>query len=249
MRESRHGRSLLLEPVYTTTERSGRRMRNLELSPSLTAEITDIVFGPLQERAPSPCDVLVIFGGSHPGPWETAARACHGGLANAIVAAGGTNQEAHRRLHGHTARRQSPRSSGPNWSVLACPRTESSPKRAPPTALRVSCSPRRQSTSPAFRPCWQSARAAPWAGSAGPCAGTCRGRWKWCPVHSMPACGVTPRSSPGTTGRSSNTFVPLRLEKCGRSISYGYTGEIEPLDHVSLELQHLLPSEGHQECA
>ncbi|MCU0522256.1 MAG: YdcF family protein [Anaerolineae bacterium] len=42
---------------------------------------------------PSPplrlCDVIFVFGGSHPGLWQTAAKAYHAGLGKAIIATGG----------------------------------------------------------------------------------------------------------------------------------------------------------------
>lgn len=60
----------------------------LDLAPDLIQEITAIVFDypspPLQ-----PCDIIFVFGGSHPGLWETAAQAYHAGLGKVIIATGG----------------------------------------------------------------------------------------------------------------------------------------------------------------
>ena len=66
----------------------------LDLSAELIHEITAIVFDytaqPIQ-----PCDIIFIFGGSHPGLWETAARAYHNGLGKAIIATGGSKPGVH----------------------------------------------------------------------------------------------------------------------------------------------------------
>jgi uncharacterized SAM-binding protein YcdF (DUF218 family) len=66
------------------------------ISQQLKTEITDIVFGAETELARSPCDVMFIFGGSHPGIWQTAAAAYHRGIGETIVAAGGINREPER---------------------------------------------------------------------------------------------------------------------------------------------------------
>jgi uncharacterized SAM-binding protein YcdF (DUF218 family) len=58
------------------------------LTPGLIGEITEIVFGPVM-ASPEPCDIIFIFGGSHPGLWEKTAEAYHAGLGKAILATGG----------------------------------------------------------------------------------------------------------------------------------------------------------------
>jgi uncharacterized SAM-binding protein YcdF (DUF218 family) len=58
------------------------------LSKNVIDEITEIVFGiPIEN--PKPCDVIFIFGGSHPGLWQKVAEACFAGLGKAIVVTGG----------------------------------------------------------------------------------------------------------------------------------------------------------------
>jgi uncharacterized SAM-binding protein YcdF (DUF218 family) len=61
---------------------------SLDLTNDLVNETTAIVFDypsqPLQ-----PCDIIFVFGGSHPGLWRTAAEAFHKGLGKAIIATGG----------------------------------------------------------------------------------------------------------------------------------------------------------------
>ncbi len=60
------------------------------LPPNLLAyadALTSAVF--LDEIAPSPCDVLFVFGGTHPGHWQTALRAYRSGYAERIVVTGG----------------------------------------------------------------------------------------------------------------------------------------------------------------
>jgi uncharacterized SAM-binding protein YcdF (DUF218 family) len=57
------------------------------LSPSLIEEITNIIFG--EPGAPRPCDVIFIFGGSHPGLWENGSEAYFKGLGKDIIATGG----------------------------------------------------------------------------------------------------------------------------------------------------------------
>ncbi len=61
-------------------------------SPEMEKEITRINFGDPQET--KPCDVIFIFGGSHPGLWETGASAFHSGLGKDIVATGGRKDDA-----------------------------------------------------------------------------------------------------------------------------------------------------------
>lgn len=64
-----------------------------DLTPGLIQEITAIVFDypspPLR-----PCDIIFVFGGSHPGLWQTAANAYHAGLGRIVVATGGHNRGA-----------------------------------------------------------------------------------------------------------------------------------------------------------
>lgn len=59
------------------------------LPPALVDEITNIVFGPPLVDLPQPCDVIFVFGGSHPGLWEKTAEAFHNGLGREIVVTGG----------------------------------------------------------------------------------------------------------------------------------------------------------------
>lgn len=60
----------------------------LGLTPDLVQEMTAMVFDypapPLQS-----CDAIFVFGGSHPGLWQTAAKAYHAGLGETIIATGG----------------------------------------------------------------------------------------------------------------------------------------------------------------
>ena len=60
----------------------------LDLTPDLIREMTTIVFDypspPLQAR-----DAIFVFGGSHPGLWQTAAQAYHAGLGKTLIATGG----------------------------------------------------------------------------------------------------------------------------------------------------------------
>jgi hypothetical protein len=58
------------------------------LPPEVIDEITSIVFGELTPAVHA-CDLIFIFGGSHPGLWETAARAYFDGLGLKIVVTGG----------------------------------------------------------------------------------------------------------------------------------------------------------------
>ena len=57
------------------------------LSAAVIDEITEIVFG--SPEPPQPCDLIFIFGGSHPGLWIAGAEAYHAGLGPTIVATGG----------------------------------------------------------------------------------------------------------------------------------------------------------------
>lgn len=69
----------------------------------MVEEITEIVFGKL--CAPEPCDLIFIFGGSHPGLWLTGAEAYHAGLGRTILATGGHKATAirhHSWTHGTT---------------------------------------------------------------------------------------------------------------------------------------------------
>jgi hypothetical protein len=58
------------------------------LTPEIIAELTTIVFGPAGVPV-APCDVIFVFGGSHPGLWETAAEAYWQGLGNPVIVTGG----------------------------------------------------------------------------------------------------------------------------------------------------------------
>jgi uncharacterized SAM-binding protein YcdF (DUF218 family) len=62
---------------------------SLELTPALVEEITHIVFGAPAIDPPPPCDVIFVFGGSHPGLWEKTAEAFHQGLGREVVVTGG----------------------------------------------------------------------------------------------------------------------------------------------------------------
>ncbi len=62
--------------------------KSLELSTDLILEITAIVFEHPSQLV-KPCDIVFVFGGSHPGLWETAAKAYHEGLGKAIIVTGG----------------------------------------------------------------------------------------------------------------------------------------------------------------
>ena len=57
------------------------------LSSALIAEITQIIFG--EPQSIQPCDLIFIFGGSHPGLWENGAQAYNQGLGQDIVVTGG----------------------------------------------------------------------------------------------------------------------------------------------------------------
>jgi len=63
------------------------------LSPALIEAITQIVFG--VTTTISPCDVIFIFGGSHPGLWEKGAEAYFKDLGRDIIATGGYNLKAY----------------------------------------------------------------------------------------------------------------------------------------------------------
>lgn len=62
------------------------------LSPYLLAEITRIIFGDPVEV--EPCDIIFIFGGSHPGLWEKASEAYFKGLGSDIIVTGGYKPDA-----------------------------------------------------------------------------------------------------------------------------------------------------------
>ena len=62
------------------------------LSPALIEKITSILFG--APIAPKPCDLIFIFGGSHPGLWENGAKAYFDGLGKDIIATGGYKSTA-----------------------------------------------------------------------------------------------------------------------------------------------------------
>jgi hypothetical protein len=61
----------------------------LKIPAHILNEITEIVFGSPVTLPPPPCDVIFVFGGSHPGLWQTAAQAYHQGLGKVILATGG----------------------------------------------------------------------------------------------------------------------------------------------------------------
>jgi uncharacterized SAM-binding protein YcdF (DUF218 family) len=61
---------------------------SFDLTPDLIQEITDVVFG-IPNQSIQPCDIIFVFGGSHPGLWQTAAQAYHDGLGKAIIVTGG----------------------------------------------------------------------------------------------------------------------------------------------------------------
>jgi uncharacterized SAM-binding protein YcdF (DUF218 family) len=64
--------------------------------PSLTAEqidaLTRIIF--LEPVDPAPCDCIYIFGGTHPGAWETGAQAYHAGLGKLVLVTGGVTMHS-----------------------------------------------------------------------------------------------------------------------------------------------------------
>jgi uncharacterized SAM-binding protein YcdF (DUF218 family) len=60
----------------------------LSLSPGLIREITNIVFG-IPNQPIQPCDLIFVFGGSHPGLWQVAAQAYQNGLGKIILITGG----------------------------------------------------------------------------------------------------------------------------------------------------------------
>ena len=57
------------------------------LSPPLIEEIAGIIFG--EPVSAKPCDIIFIFGGSHPGLWEKGAEAYFNGLGRDIIVTGG----------------------------------------------------------------------------------------------------------------------------------------------------------------
>jgi hypothetical protein len=62
------------------------------LSAAVIDEITEIVFG--SSEPAQRCDLIFIFGGSHPGLWESGAQAYHAGLGPRILATGGYKSTA-----------------------------------------------------------------------------------------------------------------------------------------------------------
>jgi hypothetical protein len=62
------------------------------LSDALTDEITTIVFG--MPVAPERCDLIFVFGGSHPGLWTTGAEAYHAQLGPHVLVTGGYKESA-----------------------------------------------------------------------------------------------------------------------------------------------------------
>jgi uncharacterized SAM-binding protein YcdF (DUF218 family) len=70
-------------------------MKAGDLTAELIAEITEIVFGP-PPGDPQPCEVIFVFGGSHPGLWERTAEAYHQGLGREVVVTGGHKPGAQR---------------------------------------------------------------------------------------------------------------------------------------------------------
>jgi len=68
-----------------------------DLTPDLVDEISEIVFGPTAPApSPEPCDIIFVFGGSHPGLWEKAAEAYFAGLGKEIIVTGGYRRTAQR---------------------------------------------------------------------------------------------------------------------------------------------------------
>jgi uncharacterized SAM-binding protein YcdF (DUF218 family) len=63
--------------------------RFIALTPELIDELTDIVFGVEMKLPAQPCDLIFVFGGSHPGLWEKAAEAYQCGLGREILVTGG----------------------------------------------------------------------------------------------------------------------------------------------------------------
>jgi len=64
------------------------------LSPATIDEITLITFG--EPIEPEPCDIIFVFGGSHPGLWEVAAEAYFKELGEDIIVTGGHKPGAFR---------------------------------------------------------------------------------------------------------------------------------------------------------
>ena len=62
------------------------------LSPALISEITQIIFG--EPKIAQPCDIIFIFGGSHPGLWENGALAYGRDLGQDIIVTGGYKSTA-----------------------------------------------------------------------------------------------------------------------------------------------------------
>jgi hypothetical protein len=51
--------------------------------------LTNIIF--MKYRTPEPCDVMFVFGGTHPGHWEKAIEAYRKGLSKKIIVTGGVS--------------------------------------------------------------------------------------------------------------------------------------------------------------
>jgi hypothetical protein len=62
------------------------------LSLPLIEEITNIIFG--EHIDPKPCELIFIFGGSHPGLWKNGAEAYFKGLGKDLVVTGGYKANA-----------------------------------------------------------------------------------------------------------------------------------------------------------
>jgi uncharacterized SAM-binding protein YcdF (DUF218 family) len=74
--------------TVSAIEKIMKENTSLNLSTEVTQEITGIVFEHFNLLV-KPCDIIFIFGGSHPGLWITAAKAFHEGLGKTIVVTGG----------------------------------------------------------------------------------------------------------------------------------------------------------------
>lgn len=59
------------------------------LSTDIIEEISRIVFEEANEKIIQPCDVIFVFGGSHPGLWEKTAEAYFNGMGKHILITGG----------------------------------------------------------------------------------------------------------------------------------------------------------------
>lgn len=63
-------------------------IKSLDLPIDLIQEISNIVFE-YPSRPTKPCDIIFVFGGSHPGLWETTAKAYQEGLGEVVIVTGG----------------------------------------------------------------------------------------------------------------------------------------------------------------